>query len=230
MLRERKVVSKIIITLIFLFIGLILFCLFFIIIKTPDEKSQLPFSKSPISTVTSNLETTPLPTLQTQPDKTIYTIDAKAIAITKDVIEVQGTTNLPDYSNLRISANRIAIFFGEDEERFYLVGVSNTQVKNGKFITKVEIDDKKYLEFLKVSGEIVKKLDPNIEITIIFDPEPRYQGEDSNVVAVIGSKGEMLENSPQKKVYGSLTPEPRNILEFKIRTQLKFPFTEQLPK
>lgn len=185
------------------------------------------------------------PKVTPQPDKSIqqtkteepkeeistYELKAEATAVSGDTVEVKGISNLPDGSVLEVSVERISIWVGEDEERFYLggqIGDPFTTVKNGAYSTRIKIDDRKFLEFEKASGEFIKEMRDDVQIQVSFDPSSEKQPK--NVVNAVGSKGEKLENSPQKSVFGSLTDNPINHLEVELRTRLVFPYKDELPK
>lgn len=177
---------------------------------------------------TDQQKTQESPKEQPKAEVTIYELKAEANATSKDTVEVKGTSNLPDGSIVSVVINRISIWQGEDEERFFRAGFANVTVKDKKFSTSITVDDKKFLEFEKVSGEFIKELNENVEVVFNFDPSSELQPK--SVVEIIGAKGEKLENSPQKDVFGSLTSNPINQLEVEIRTKLPFPYTKELPK
>ena len=104
----------------------------------------------------------------------VYEIKAEAKAINSNTIAVSGETNLPDGSVISVVINRISIWHGEDEERFFRVGFANLKVQNKKFSGEISVDDKKFLEFEKVSGEFIKELNDNVEVVIILIHQVNY--------------------------------------------------------
>jgi len=168
------------------------------------------------------------PKKQLKEEVSIYELKVEASATNSDMIEVKGTSNLPDGSIISVIINRISIWQGENEERFFRIGFANLKVQNKKFSAAIPVDDKKFLEFEKISGEFIKELNENVEVVVNFDPSSELQSKD--VVEVIGKKGEKLEGSPQKSIFGSLTDNPVNQLEVKLRTNLIFPYKSELPK
>jgi len=151
-----------------------------------------------------------------------YTLSADAKAIGISEVEVSGKTNLPDGAVIEISAVRIFTFLGETDTRSGLAGrgFSLTPVSSGKFNVNIKLDDKKFLEDIKISGEKIQ-LEPNIGVEVVFNPK---QNQNANVIKAIGENGEFLESSPNKEVFGSKTDNPYNTLEVELKTPLAFPY------
>ena len=118
------------------------------------------------------------------------------------------------------------IWKGENIERFYTVATDAAVVDNATYKIELTIDDRDFLEFQEVSGEIIKELNENVEVSVVFRPNKQQK----NVVDIIGSKGQKLDSSPQKEVFGSATSNPINTLNIEFRTRLPFPFMNELPK
>lgn len=88
------------------------------------------------------------------------------------------------------------------------------------------------LDFIKTLApqDRVKKLYPDVQVTASF-----YVSRDlgviqpASVLSTVGVNGENLATSPEKKVFGSLTPNPSNALETVTRVPLPFPYMNQIP-
>lgn len=156
----------------------------------------------------------------------VYTLSAEGKSVSKDRIEISGTTNLPDGSLLDIGVDRISISVGKDEEEFFSVGADYSTVKNGNYKIELTTNDKKFLDFEKASDDQIKKLYDEVEISVLFDPSSKKQPQ--SVVGIVGQNGEKLESSPNKKVFGSLTSNPVNELIVKNRVKSPFPYINEL--
>lgn len=165
--------------------------------------------------------------IQKETENIVYQLSGEGKSISNDKIMVEGKTNLPDGSILEINVDRVSIWKGEDVERFFTVASSNTVVNNGVYKTEINIDDLKFLKFEKISGEIIKEVNKNVEVSVIFNPSTK---QPQNVTNIIGNKGKKLNSSPQKKVFGSATPNPVNRLVIDFRVEIPFPFMGELPK
>ncbi|HEC32789.1 MAG TPA: hypothetical protein ENI63_00835 [Candidatus Kaiserbacteria bacterium] len=183
-------------------------------------------SKDKTTPVQNNI---PIRSEQNQKDtkNTIYQLSGSGKSVSDNKITVEGKTNLPDGSILEISVDRVSVWKGEDMERFFTVASSDTVVNNGVYKTEINIDDRKLLEFEKNSGEIIKEMNKDVEVSIIFNPSIK---QPQNVINIIGNKGQRLESSSQKKVFGSATPNPVNRLDINFRVEAPFPFMNELPK
>ncbi len=164
---------------------------------------------------------------QKETENIIYQISGKGKSISDSKIVVEGKTNLPNGSVLEIKVDRVSIWKGEDMERFFTVASSDIVVNNGTYKTEINIDDRKFLEFEKISGEIIKEVNENVEVSVIFNPSTK---QPQNVTNIIGSNGQKLNSSPQKKVFGSATPNPVNRLDIDFRVEMQFLFMDELPK
>jgi len=69
------------------------------------------------------------PKEQPSEEVSVYELKVEASATSGDTIEVKGTSNLPDGSIVSVVINRISIWQGEDEERFFRNGFANLKVK-----------------------------------------------------------------------------------------------------
>jgi hypothetical protein len=158
----------------------------------------------------------------------VYNLVATASGIDENNIKLTGTTNLPDDSLLNVIVERIFVWQGESESRSFRIATSSTTVKNGAYDVQIKVDDKKFLDFQKVSSEVISNLDNNVRVTVTFDPTADNQP--ASIVKIVGAKGEKLESSPQKDVFGSLTNDPINHLNVELKTALPFPYSDQLPR
>lgn len=171
-----------------------------------------------------------------QVSTTTYALSVSAKALGPDSVEVSGQTNLPDGAVIEILSRRILTMVGEDDERFPFPGSGSvtTEVKNGIYVAKITMDDRKLVDFLKVAApeSIVKKFDPNIEIEATFHPRRTNDSfsQSASVLSIVGANGENLASSPQKKVFGSATATPSNYLEAVIRIPLPFLYPDQIPQ
>jgi hypothetical protein len=168
----------------------------------------------------------PIEQNQKNTENIIYELSGEAESISSNKIVVEGKTNLPNNSILDIVISRISIWEGENMERFFIVASDDAIVNNGNYRIELTIDDREFLEFEKVSDEIIKELNENVEVSVVFYPNKQPK----NVVDMVGSNGQKLNSSPQKKVFGSATSNPANTLDIEFRTKLSFPFMNELPK
>jgi hypothetical protein len=163
--------------------------------------------------------------LEIQDKKVVYVLEAEAKSV-NNAIDIKGTTNLPEGSILEVSANRMFVFSGESDTRHGLQGrgYQNVKATKGEFKTTIKLDDKKFLDFIKASGETIT-LNPNLNVEVVFNPR---QNQTPDTLAIVGENGEQLETSSSKKVIGEATIQPYNTLEFRTEVPLAFPYLDQL--
>lgn len=151
----------------------------------------------------------------------IYTIDGK-VEVIDNVIQVEGSTNLPDGAIIDITANRTVLLNGDtqisgsSEGR----GIEKATVSGGKFNTEVALNDEAFKEWKEAVGEEITEVDPTVEVSILFNPERENPTQPLNIIELIGSQGEALSNSPQLDQFGSQTNNPKNRLELHLETLL----------
>lgn len=217
---KHKILSVIIILLLFMFI------LASASSNKPDTKTATNNNDNKSTVQTTEKKETE-PPKQIEPE-IIYNLSANANAVSGSIIEISGTSNLPDKALLNIIAERRFVWQGESEERSFRVATSTVSINNGVFNIQLTIDDNKILTYLVKTNEAVSSVNNNIHLEVIFDPQAENQP--SQIVSVVGANGEKLENSPQKDVFGSLTKNPVNRLNVEMETLLPFLYPDQLPR
>lgn len=211
---------------------IIILILLFLIIPTNGEKS------SPKTTIDNTIQTpqnipakteekTTVATKPAEPE-IIYNLTANANVINESIVGISGTSNLPNGALLNITAERLFMWRGESEEKYYRVATSTTSINNGAFDIQLTIDDSKLLTYLIKSNEGVSSVNNNIHLEVIF--YPKADNQPAEIINVVGTNGEKLATSPQKDVFGSLTKTPVNRMHVEINTLLPFPYSGQLPQ
>ncbi len=209
---------------------IVLILLMFIFAPASNNKSN---TKSATNNGSNKSTVQPTKKKETEPPKQvepeiIYNLTASANAVSKSVIEITGTSNLPDGALLNIIAERRFISRGESEERSFRTATSSVSISSGAFSIQITIDDGKFLTYVTKTNEKVSTVNNNISLEVIFDP--KAENQPSRIVSIVGANGEKLENSSQKYVFGSLTKTPVNRLHVEMETLLPFPYSDQLPQ
>lgn len=168
------------------------------------------------------IEGNPSPT-QVQTTQIVYTLNADAV-VTNNTIKVSGTSNLPNGTILDVTANRMVVFKGESEERGTLEGrgTSKASVFNGAFTTNVSLINSSFANWLNSAGDEVSKVSSNVTVKVTLDPKRVNPAQNSDVLTAIGSNGEQLASSPNKKVVGERTNTPTNQLETTLTVSLPY--------
>jgi len=178
--------------------------------------------------------TTTTTTTTTSAAPTRYVITMKVAPAGSNRIAVTGQTNLPDGAVINISAGQAFRFRREQDIRASLVTPSRTvTVTDGAFSTSLGP-----LDFGDITvglergvGDMtygpVVVVDNAVTVCAQFQTGDDFDGNnrqpDSAVRETIGPNGEALENSPQKDVFGSATPNPSNWLELVRRVSVGVP-------
>jgi len=163
-------------------------------------------------------------TVEGNENQTVYTLEAKAEVGNDGKILVSGTSNLPNGSLLDVSVNRMVMFNGETEEKATLEGrgVEKASVWDGQFNTTVAPLDSTFSTWLASVGDEVAKVGSNVQVVVTFNPKRAQPAQKDEVLQVVGSEGENLNTSPQKKVIGDRSDNPWTQLE----TELVVPFPQ----
>lgn len=173
-------------------------------------------------------ESRPPPVSKASSPTDILELAAEADGAGSDSITISGTTNLPDGALLNIHADRVSTWVSESVERFFTVGIGSASVESGTFEAEVALDDRSFVDFEKVSGEVISRLDARVEVTVTFDPSNSMQPDDV-VTQVGGARGSFLASSEQLSVFGSETDSPINQLEVVFREEVPFAYLDELP-
>jgi hypothetical protein len=169
-------------------------------------------------------------TLTATPPAAPYKINLHARASGVRVIRVTGTTNLPDRAVLVLSASRAFRNAYEHDVRAVNAAGAHVTVSDGRFSGVLRLNER--LLLLGIAGGKVDptmgpvaKVDSAVTVCVDFETGKDNAGKtnqpDPSVRSAVGEFGERLRNSPQRTVFGSLTPNPENWLEVERRVALK---------
>jgi hypothetical protein len=162
---------------------------------------------------------------------TRYTITLKTSSAGAARLSVRGRTNLPDGAIISLSAGQALRFSKEHQIRESQVAHAKTvTVRNGTFSASMgPLDYGDITVGLQkgvgdsIYGPIVV-VDDAVTVCAEFQTGTDLNGKplqpDSAVADVVGANGENLKNSPQKTVFGSLTPNPSNWLQALSRVRV----------
>jgi hypothetical protein len=143
---------------------------------------------------------------------------------------VHGKTNLPDGAIINLSAGQAFRFRSEHEIRESQVAHPKTvTVREGTFSANMGP-----LDYGDITVGLQKGGDPDFGPIVVIDNAVTVCGQfqtgkdldgkprqpDSAVTDAVGANGENLKNSPQKTVFGSLTPHPSNWLQALSRVRV----------
>lgn len=99
------------------------------------------------------------------------------------------------------------VFKGDTEEQgaSQHQGRAKASVWDGAFTTTVAPLDENLAYWLETVGDEVSRVSNNVQVTVTLNPKRESPEQKDEVIKAIGTNGENLASSPQKKVIGEKT-------------------------
>lgn len=154
-----------------------------------------------------------------QPPEGGYSIEFEAHTSEPDQIDVSGTTDLPDGTEVSVVAARMLLNPGGDptNPRGANLASETAIVDSGAYKATLTLDDTHLLVGLDSPGESIEVVSPNVTVCSIVmtgtDFEDQSRQPNSSVRDAIGDNGEALEGSDGAYIFGSATDTPSVWLE-----------------
>lgn len=189
--------------------------------KSPTSASQTNTTSTPSTAASST-------TAAARPARYTLTIRTSPAGSTR--LSVHGKTNLPDGAVIDLIAAQAFRFRSEHQIReSQVTHAKRVTVKTGTFSASMgPLDYGDITAGLQQGGQPgfgpIILVDNAVTVCAAFETGANLDGKprqpDSAVRAAVGANGEYLKTSPQKSVFGSLTPHPSNWLEVTARASV----------
>ena len=139
-------------------------------------------------------------------------------------INVSGATNLPDGTQVTLTASRAFRGVGRTVVQAANVGRGLTTVSDGSFAAVLSLGLGPYFSASTNPQAIYKYLDNDVTVCAEVQTGTSYEGDprqpSADIRAVLGVHGEALTTSPQAMSFGSSTPTPSTWLEVEMTVAL----------
>ena len=148
-----------------------------------------------------------------------FWVELSATVSGNSIVEVHGTTNLPDGTWIEISATQAANWVGMEGVRAVSLGRARATVEKGEFSESLLLDYGDLLIGLESDQDAILNLDSDTMACAAVQTGVDTLGnqrQPSAIEALLGPNGEALEGSPAVSVFGSATPNPSNWLKVSL--------------
>lgn len=152
------------------------------------------------------------------PPEGSFTLDIGA-AISDSTLTVTGSTNLPDNTTVKVSAQRAFLNpnSAEDNPRASSAGITRVPVEDGAFEATIVLDESSLAVGTDIPEHKIAVVSDVLTVCAVIETGFDLSGEprqpDPDVRAAVGDHGEALKDSPHAKIFGEATDSPSTWLE-----------------
>jgi hypothetical protein len=167
---------------------------------------------------------------------TTYSIQITATSGSAGIVDLLGTTNLPNGSRITVVTSRVFLEDAATDTQAAASGGGQAVVRHGQFKARVATDEKDLLIGINTNDPMnpltISEVSNTLAVCAELATGRNLKGDqnqpDPKVRRAVGADGEHLRSSPNATAFGSLTKHPATYLEVQTSVPFASPLLDRI--